>query len=424
MMEPAESACAESPVRPHRVEMRYARPMVQWGRVRAAAGPPAWAWVAAGGFIALAAAQACKQRHDAAKDPPPALPSASASSAGIASSAVATGAASAASAPSPTDSPAATIPCAARAAGKRTVLGTRPGYVKDIRAWGDRIYAFSHSGRTVLSYFLRDSSSKGVVGRYVGLGSPKNLRFTRRFAYFLQHGNLLRFPLTGGDAEMVSQRFAQVATVVDEHVYGIRCATKGREDELVRIGHSGGEVEVLATVKRKSGECWYSDIAVSRGTAFVTKRNARRVLSVDLDDGAVRELATGQPFAGVIFLEADHVDFNSSKGLRRVPRTGGKVEELAEVGTSLFGQIVRDRSDYWILEDSGYEPQIFIWRLPRAGGKASRVWMFPNQDLEEHIGSGISAITVDDQCYYYALEAAHADHTTLYAHKKPASARR
>jgi sugar lactone lactonase YvrE len=225
----------------------------------------------------------------------------------------------------------------------------------------------------------------------------------------------MRFLLEGGPVETIHGDFARVATVDGAIAYGIRCKTARMEDQLFSVSEAGGESKPLATIERRTKTCKYGDLAVDGNTIFATDWEGRRLLAIDLPEGKVKVLATGHPFASRLFVHAEHVDFATSNGLRRVSRAGGAARKLGRVGESMFDLVAFDGSDYWIFDGGRFERE-YIWRLRGDGGEPERVYTFRDDDP---LGSGAMGMSADEQCFYYSQMSSDEGYAVLYAQKKP-----
>jgi hypothetical protein len=325
----------------------------------------------------------------------------------------------------PGAAPATTVPC--KAAGKRgqLALATQSGtFVSHIlRTWGDDLFLLISSppnARFTLLRIRRDGSAKTALGHLPGIGSPDGLWLTPDGAYTSFKRDLWRFPLAGGDAVLLAKGFSRSIAIQDGHVYGIQCGKADKTDALVRAGMDGDRLEVLAKITRTSKDCDYRALALDGAHAVVTDWPGRRLLSVSLSDGTVREAATGHAFPRDVVAGAQGIDFATSKGLYRIAQEGTPAARLSDIGATPFMDLAADATQYWVFQGEPYEPTESIWRLPRSGGKATKVWTFANRGAEE--GTGIDAIAVDEQCVYYLQYAKSGEYFTVFARAKPEEA--
>jgi hypothetical protein len=144
---------------------------------------------------------------------------------------------------------------------------------------------------------------------------------------------------------------------------------------------------------------------------------APRASTASLSDGSVREAATGRAFPRDIVAGAQGIDFATSKGLFRIAKEGTPAARLSDIGATPFMDLAADPTHYWVFQGEPYEPTESIWRLPRSGGKATKVWTFANRGAEE--GTGIDAIAVDEQCVYTLQYAKSGEYFTVFARAKP-----
>ncbi|MBN1611765.1 MAG: hypothetical protein JW940_34345 [Polyangiaceae bacterium] len=360
----------------------------------------------------------------------------------------------------PGAAPATTAPC--KAVGKRgqLALATQSGtFVSHIlRTRGDHLFLLISSqpnARFTLLRIMRDGSTKTALGHLPGVGSPDGLWLTPDGAYTTFKRDLWRFPLAGGDAVLLAQGFSRSIAIEDGHVYGIQCgkadkkeAKTGKTDALVRAAMGGDRLAVLAKITRRSKECDYRGLAVDGTDAVLTDWPGRRLLSVSLSDGTVRVAATGHAFPRDVVMGPQDIDFATSKGLYRIAKAAVRAAPISDigaapamdladesnglyrpakraspatrlsgVGATPFMDLAGDQTHYWIFQGEPYEPTESIWRLPRSGGKATKVWTFANRGAEQ--GTGIDAIAVDEQCVYYLQYAKSGDYFTVFARAKP-----
>lgn len=76
-----------------------------------------------------------------------------------------------------------------------------------------------------------------------------------------------------------------------------------------------------------------------------------------------------------------------------------------------------DKTDYWIYQGKPYEPSDSIWRLPRTGGNATKVWTFADRGAE--LGTGVGSIAADESCVYYSIHAKDSEELAVHARAKP-----
>lgn len=290
--------------------------------------------------------------------------------------------------------------CKALDKGKLVAIGSRGGIASGITARNGKVYVLSYEGaKASLVAMPRDGGKATVVGSAMLAQSPLELHVDDRAAYFLSGKKLYSIAL-GGDGKAVEREkdLAPALAVHGESVYAMRC---GKPDALLKLPREGGEAKALAEFPRKPGtKCDYQSIAVDDKTAFVGDWSSRRIFSVDLASGALGTVVEKQAFLGDIAVGKEQLEFQASTGILRVPRAGGAPTSITNYGSTPFESIVWDERDFYILHTEAYAVRDTLVRIPRAGGKLEELEFWKVSDVTT--GGGRAGIALDEQCVYVA----------------------
>lgn len=263
-----------------------------------------------------------------------------------------------------------------------------------------KVYVFAYEGaKASLVAMPRDGAKATVVGSAMLANGPMLLTVDERGAYFLS-GKKLYSMAFGGDGKAVEYEkdLAPALAVEGDSVYAMRC---GKPDALLKIPRGGGEAKALAEFPRKTGtKCDYQSIAVDEKTAFVGDWSSRRIYSVDLTSGALGTVVEKQAFLGDIVVGKEQLEFQASTGILRVPRSGGTATSVTNYGAMPFESIVWDDRDFYVLHTEAYAVRDTLVRIPRAGGKLEELEFWKVSDVT--LGGGRAGIAMDEQCIYIA----------------------
>jgi hypothetical protein len=308
----------------------------------------------------------------------------------------------------------ATEPVHCKALGKNgfVTIGSQRETLEDFVARYASVYVFSfypELARSTLLRIPRDGTAVQVIGRYTGLGEPKGFVLTSDAGYFTLKRNVIRMELQGGEPRIVAKEFSTKIAAFGEFIYGVRCAKKGHTDHLVRVSNRGGEPEELAAIERVPprsaggrADCDYDYLAVDSSSVFISDWGGQRLLVISQRDMSVRELVTRKAWPMKIVLEPEHVVYQATGGLFRVARAGGDPVKLTEAGGSPFPRFDVDANDFWVDHVTPYTWHEAIYRVPRNGGEAKRVELFPVSDGPDNRDDTVDGIAVDDECLYLA----------------------
>lgn len=299
--------------------------------------------------------------------------------------------------------------------GKMVAIGSRGGRASGITAHGGKVYLFAYEGaKATLVAMPRDGAKATAVGSVILNNPPTDLAVDDRAAYFVAGKKLLSFVLAGdGKPTELAKDLAPALAVRGGDVYAVRC---GKPDALVKIPRAGGEAKVIADIVQKPGtKCEYKSMAVDDKTAFIGDWSSRRIFAVDLASGTLSTFVEKQAFLGSIALENDQVEFQASTGILSVARTGGGVKSLTPYGATPFESMVWDERDFYILHTEAYAVRDTLVRIPRAGGKLEELEFWKVSDVTS--GGGRAGIAIDEQCVYVAQNG--NDFLEVLARKKP-----
>jgi hypothetical protein len=294
-------------------------------------------------------------------------------------------------------------------------IGSRGGSVSGMTAKNGKVYVFAYEGaKASLVAIPRDGSKATVVGSAMLASNPLQLTVDEQTAYFLSSKKLYSLALAGdGKAVEREKDLAPLLAVQGDSVYAMRC---GKPDVLLRIPRAGGEAKSLAEFPRKPGtKCDYQSIAVDEKTAFVGDWSSRRIHAVDLVSGALSTVVEKQAFLGDIVVGKDQLEFQASTGILRVPRAGGTATSITNYGAMPFESVVWDDRDFYILHTEAYAVRDTLVRIPRAGGKLEELEFWKVSDVTT--GGGRAGIAMDEQCIYIAQQG--SGFLEVLARKKP-----
>jgi hypothetical protein len=267
---------------------------------------------------------------------------------------------------------------------------TKAAPLVDLAIDDSHLYLLTWNENSVLmelSKVAKDGSSVAVFAKLEGIGKPTDMVVDASGVYLAKAQTLYRATSSGSPPEKLAEHFGERLAVHGRYVYGAGNPPEGRGRRVVRIAKTGGELETLASWSDDRRRQW--GLAVDDQRAYVTSWGARKVYSVDLESREVTELATRQPFAADVFLSAEHVFFFSSKGLGRVPKSGGEVTTLAPPVHMPFAIGTADDDTLWVFDTWGRNSVMF--RVSKATGESSSVGIFSTR---------IHGIAVDEDCLY------------------------
>jgi hypothetical protein len=354
------------------------------------------------GSLVLACLGACASCKSKEPRPSPAVPSASVTPPVPSATLAPSAAGPAESAPKPVrDLPR----CKALDKSRLVSLGSRATDAVGLEAREGSLYFLTFARervKTAVVRFPRDGAKPIQLGGYQGPGLPRCFVLAESAALVCVGRALVSIPLAGGEASKLAAGFSDIAAPSSTHAYGVRCDKKGGIDQLVRVKLTGGEVEVAASWPRNKGNsCDYKAIALDDTHAYVAQwEGGQRLVALSLADGAMRELATDKGFAGRLAVEPDAIVANVPGGIFRVPKIGGAPRHLTKLGAAPFSEFAWDPAALYVLETEAYSMDHFIAKVPIEGGKEQRIETLAVQD--SLTGSEAMAITVDDQCLYFA----------------------
>jgi hypothetical protein len=305
--------------------------------------------------------------------------------------------------------------CKALEKGKLVAIGSRGGRASGITARAGKVYVFAFEGaKATLVAMPRDGAKAQSVGSVILNNPPTDLVVDERAAYFVAGKKLQSLLLTGDGKSMeLARDLAPALAVRGEAVYAVRC---GKPDALVTIPRAGGEAKVIAEIPQKPGtKCEYKSMAVDDKTVVVGDWSSRRIFAVDLASGTLSTLVEKQAFLGSIALESDRVEFQASTGILSVPRTGGTAKSITTYGATPFESVVWDERDFYVLHTEAYAVRDTLVRIPRAGGKLEELEFWKVSDVTS--GGGRAGVAIDEQCVYVAQNG--NDFLEVLARKKP-----
>jgi len=286
--------------------------------------------------------------------------------------------------------------------------------VLELAASDSAVYVLSSQAqlrRVTLTRVPRDGSPSSIVARHLGPSEPKSLKIARDAAYFTRSRNIFRVNLADGEIKEIAPSLAEVITVFGEYIFAVRCEKKAPVDYLVRVSTKGGTPESIAELprvpadQRASGSpaCEIGYLAADAHSVFISDWAGRRVLAVSLQDRSARVLSHAKSFPSRIELETDTIVFQAQTGLFRVPRVGGGEVRLSEFANAPFARYVSDTNDFWIDQVEPYAPNEHLYRMPRPGGKAKSLEVFPPTDPQAlYPITFIDGLALDDECVYVA----------------------
>jgi hypothetical protein len=183
----------------------------------------------------------------------------------------------------------------------------------------------------------------------------------------------------------------------------------------VRVSLVNGEREPIADLprvprkKRASGgpACDYHYLAAAAESVFISDWAGRRILSISMADKTVHETAFAGSYPMRITLEPETIVYQAEGGLYRVPRAGGKPEQLAELANTPFASYVADEKEFWINQSEAYTEAVWIYRLTRVAGKPRKVLKFEGYKDCADPCDITDGIAVDDECIYVAHREEH-----------------
>jgi hypothetical protein len=187
--------------------------------------------------------------------------------------------------------------------------------------------------------------ARGVVGRVRkdGQGAttlavlelePRGLALDDQHVYYTAGVRLMKVPLGGGAATVVSDRFsAQAIAIYGNDVYGVP-GDYGPYDRVAKIPKAGGDITEIFISQRPeaSTPAGYNGLAVDQTGIYVADSGGNRVFQLPLEGGKQpKMLAAKQPKAYGLHADAEHVYWSlAQRGeLYRVKKVGGKPIKVA-----------------------------------------------------------------------------------------------
>ena len=292
--------------------------------------------------------------------------------------------------------------CVAKTKGKQSSVGAVGGRVLGMAAAGGAVYVLRHeeaSARASVMKLPRQGGKPAKLGQHVDAGTPNSFIVTADAAFFTMRGNIIKISLKEERVEKIASDFPKAITSYAGHVYGVRCSKK-KTYELVRVPEAGGDVAVVASWDRGAvGKCKISSLAVNEQNAIVADWPGRRLFQISLASGKATEVGNGYPFPDSVILHGDSFVFQSSKGVSRIPQTGGDAKLVTSIGTSPFHVITSDGVNLYIINEDAYGASGSIERVPLTGGTPEKLTAWQVRD--DAMGGGIGTLAVDDQCFYF-----------------------
>jgi len=297
-----------------------------------------------------------------------------------------------------------------------------------LRVQGELLYALAYDhamARSTLKRVRRDGEAAEVVGHYSGLGPPTSFVVFEDGAYFWRKRSIFRVDLGTREAAKVADDVERAFAVSEQGLFALRHGDSDRPARLLRMSGDGASSTVAALPKAAGrGEYGFRHVTVDDTYAFISDWASRCIYRVTLASGSVEPLVEEMPFPLRSIVDRDRLVFHAANGVYGVPRGGGKVERLSEIGMVPYSTLVADADDFWVYTAVRFTDTAGLYRIPKAGGEAQPVKTFgvflPGDPLHD---AGFRDLAVDDQCLYFAREGHRGTPTnvvTLIAQKKPA----
>ena len=309
-----------------------------------------------------------------------------------------------AAAPASASTPAArpqTVHCSPKGPKKVHGLGSRRTGYAGMLAAPDQVIVLTWRDRAAKAEVVavpKDGSALGVLAEVVGAGPPTGLSTDGQAYYFAKGGKLHRVAAGGGALETVAEEFPKGFGLADGYAYGLRCDTKTRRDEVVRVSTAGGAVETTTSFDHigKAGGCGYGTPVVAGGRIYVPEEASRRLLSLDEKTGAPTDLASARAFMRIQLLRDDKLFVAGHDGLFSVPARGGEVTMLEGALQAPFAVFGATPTHIVGVDRAAYASTYKLFRLPLAAGSS---------ELLESLLDDVEGVAADDECVYLARTA-------------------
>jgi hypothetical protein len=177
-----------------------------------------------------------------------------------------------------------------------------------------------------------------------------------------------------GIVKLASEQVPTDIAVDATNVYWVNAATSTKEATLAKIPLGGGTAVTLATHD-------FGHIAIDATSVYATIPSEQKVLKISKSGGTPTVLASNEPGAALIAVDADNVywtTYSSSVcpdqgpcipdgAIKKAPKTGGAPKTIASQLENPGGLAVDGTNVYWTSPGSNYF-QGAVYKVPLDGG--------------------------------------------------------